>query len=192
MIKNTLRCNQQHVLSSIFIASFALHLSSSVVGAETRYHDSHVHGTGVLNIAQDGNAIFIELKSPVANIVGFEHAPKNEEQEEALHKATHLLQKGDELFTFTANAQCTLQDVHLERADDHHDEHDGEHHDEEGEHSDIEIAYQFSCAQPQEVKTIEVNVFSHFPGFTEIDVQLITPNRQTALELSPTINTISL
>jgi Protein of unknown function (DUF2796) len=43
--------------------------------AEHREHGPHVHGVAQLNVALDGNVLWIELNSPAMNIVGFEHAP---------------------------------------------------------------------------------------------------------------------
>ena len=42
-----------------------------------RQYDSHVHGMGTLNLVADGSEVHIELDSPAANLVGFEHAPSS-------------------------------------------------------------------------------------------------------------------
>ena len=86
----------------------------SINAAETRHYDAHVHGIGKLNVALDGNNLIIELTSPAANIVGFEHAPENEQQSHEVHDAIELLKEGEMLFVFTTKAQCTLHEAHVE------------------------------------------------------------------------------
>ena len=149
--------------------------------SETRQHDAHVHGVANLNVALDGSVLMIELDSPAANIVGFEHAPENEEQAHAVEEAIELLKNGERLFDFSEKAQCTLHDAHVntDMETGHHDEHDSadKHHDDDshghddhdkndekahaGEdhdhddhgssHSEFEVAYHFECTNPDEV-----------------------------------------
>ena len=42
-----------------------------------------------------------------------------------------------------------------------------------------------SAVSPNSLKAIDVLLFSHFPGFEELEVQMLTPKRQTAVELTP-------
>ena len=185
-----------HVLL-IFLLLFLVALEGIGV-CETRQHESHVHGAAELNIALDGTKLFLELSSPAANIVGFEHAPNNEEQRETVHKAMEQLKKGEKLFVLPAKAKCRLQEAHIENVmkEEHHDKHEDEDHDEEekhsdkehddgAEHSDIEVTYHFECTHPEHLKTIDVLLFKRFSGVEEIEVQLITTTKQTALELTP-------
>jgi Protein of unknown function (DUF2796) len=66
--------------------------------AEHREHGPHVHGMAELNVALDGNVLWIELNSPAMNIVGFEHAPQSAEQKAAVHDATETLKDGGHVF----------------------------------------------------------------------------------------------
>jgi len=116
---------------------------------ETRNHQAHVHGEVSFNIAQDGEDLIIAISAPGADIVGFEHAPENAQEEEILKLALASLGAPEHLFVFNKAAQCQLSehmieqslssdhDSHEEDEDGHHDEHDEEHDDEhEGEHHD--------------------------------------------------------
>ncbi len=185
---------------------------TGAVGSETRQHGSHLHGVGQLNIALDGNKLFFELESPAANIVGFEHAPENEKQSHEVHEAVELLEKGETLFVLTPEAKCSLLEAHVESdllGEDHdgqepqQGEHEAEHHEhkeahsekahaEHSAHSDFEASYLFECASPDSLKNIDVKLFSHFPGFEELEVQMLTPKSQTAAELTPKSFQISL
>lgn len=168
--------------------------SASVAIPQTRQHDAHVHGIGMLNIAVAGDELVIELHSPAANIVGFEHAPAHEEQQHAISEATALLEQGEKLFSLPAAAQCTLTDVQVENDMTHGQGEDDTHHRHEDEqaHSEFEATYHFDCARAGKLTTIDVQLFSHFPGFEALEVQLLTPTRQTAAALNAQQRRIAL
>jgi hypothetical protein len=44
-----------------------------------------------MNVAFEENELYIELISPAASIVGFEHHPRSEAQKTAVKKATETL-----------------------------------------------------------------------------------------------------
>ncbi len=89
-------------------------VSASSFAQEHRQHGTHEHGIGKLNLAQDGKEIHLELESPAANIVGFEHTPSTEADHEALQKAIATLKDCDRLFRFSRDAACRLADAHVE------------------------------------------------------------------------------
>jgi hypothetical protein len=188
------------LLISVFLFFVAV---VNVNGAETRHHDAHVHGVGKLNVVLDGSNLVIELKSPAVNIVGFEHAPEDEQQSHEVHEAIELLKEGEKLFVLTTAAQCTLLETHVDNdmkqghheeheAHDHEDAHSGEDHGDDSTHSEFEATYHFECVKPDSLKSIDVLLFSEFSGFEELEVQLLTPKRQTADELTPKKFQISL
>ncbi|RTZ14281.1 DUF2796 domain-containing protein [Vibrio aquaticus] len=109
-----------------------------------RQHSAHVHGEVEFNIAQDGNELLMEITAPGADVVGFEQAPQNSEQEHKLEHAVEHLNKADHIFSLTANAGCKVvhqsvshtlgEDSH--EGHDHHDDHKGHDHDKEHDHHD--------------------------------------------------------
>ena len=126
---------------------------SSIAHAEEgfRQHNAHVHGQVEFNIAQDGSDLLFEITAPGADVVGFEHAPQTEQQQQQLNAAMTTLNQAAEVFVLTDSASCHLIDqsvTHTLGGDDHdnhkHDEehqhHDQEHddhkHDEEHQHHD--------------------------------------------------------
>lgn len=186
-------------ITGLIVFSFLLLTCHTEVSAsEIRQHGSHVHGVGKLNVALDGKDLIIELGSPAANIVGFEHAPKNEQQIHEMHEALELLGSGEKMFALTAKAQCNLHEANVDNdmVEGHHHEHEKGHsekdHTDETGHSEFSATYHFKCEDPNSLKAINVMLFSHFPGFEEIEVQLLTPKRQTAVELTPKKFQISL
>ncbi|SEK66320.1 DUF2796 domain-containing protein [Nitrosovibrio tenuis] len=73
----------------------------------------HVHGQATLEIAVDGPAVQINLNSPVDNLLGFEHAPRNEKERQAIRTMASKLHQPDSLFIFTPTAQCRLESSRL-------------------------------------------------------------------------------
>lgn len=129
--------SSKHALALVI----GLSLASAANAEEYRQHDAHVHGQVEFNIAQDGKDLLVEITAPGADVVGFEHAPENSEQEQALKKAVAALKETGKLFTINQQAKCVIEDVHVahtleqdghEGHDDHgHEEHDHDKHDHE-------------------------------------------------------------
>ena len=84
--------------------------------AEERVHDAHVHGVSRLNIAIEGNTVEMELLSPGANIVGFEHKAESAEDKALVARAAAVLHDGEKLFAFPSGAECRLQTAKVESA----------------------------------------------------------------------------
>ena len=111
---------------------------------EMRQVGSHVHGAANLAIALDGSSLTIELESPYYNLVGFEHAPKTEEQKSSLKLAEAALSDAGSIFRFNEDAGCkpdSAKSIKLMASsghdhDDHddHDTHEHDHHDHEDDH----------------------------------------------------------
>lgn len=173
-----------------------------------RQHGAHVHGHAELAVAMDGPALEINLTSPAANFLGFEHAPQTEEQEAAVEALEKTLADPAKLFAIDADAQCALtastiemgsleaghhdheEHGHAEHGHDthEHEAHDHDAHDHEGEeehHTDIEARYSLTCAKPGALKSITVTLFTEFSGFEEIDAVILSEAGQSAQELDP-------
>ena len=169
---------------------------------EHRQHDAHVHGIAALNLALEGEEVHIELDSPAANIVGFEHAPSSEADHAAFDKAVAALKNGDQLFRFNNEAGCRMEkamvtspflkeehdDQPNKHSEDHGHEKKGEHGHEEHEgeetHSDIEAVYHFECDQPGKLTQLTVELFESFPATEELNVQYVIESKQGAKELT--------
>ena len=120
---------------------------TTVGNAQTvRDLDSHEHGSAILNVAVDINALFLELETPWNNLVGFEHEPGTDGQYAMVKDAWGLLNEPERLFTLN-DGNCTVNEVRVESGmpiephdDDHADHKDGHHNDahddEKDEHHD--------------------------------------------------------
>ena len=178
---------------------------------EHRQHEAHVHGIAALNLALEGEEVHVELDSPAANIVGFEHAPSSEADHAAVNKAVATLKNADQLFRFNKEAGCRLEkamvtsalleEEHQDHDDKHSDDHDHEekgehdhekheheaheHEEHEGEtHSDIEAVYHFECDQPAKLTQLTVELFETFPATEKLNVQYVIETKQGATELT--------
>ncbi|SUD38419.1 putative zinc-binding protein [Ectopseudomonas mendocina] len=153
-------------------------------------HDSlgaHEHGVASLNAALDGNLLELQLESPAMNLVGFEHAAKSDADKAKVAAAKRELEQPVMLFALDSG-DCKATAVELESplfGDADHD-HDHDHHAHEGEHSDIHAHYRFECAKANELKQLDLaELFKRFPATEKIQVQLIGPNGQQGVELTP-------
>ena len=148
---------------------------------------AHVHGLATLNIALEGQILELQLDSPAMNIVGFEYQPSSAADKKTLADAERTLKNEQLLFKLSQDAQCALSAVSIdndlaEHADEHahDDKHDAEH-----QHSDIQVSYQFNCAQPNKLTGIDLaGFFKAFPLTEKIYLQLITAETQQGAELS--------
>lgn len=172
--------------------------------------EAHNHGTAELFIVLVEQDLQIELHSPAANLVGFEHEAKNAEQRAQVESVKQTLENANDLFEISSGA-CELNDLELDMgklvADEtaHHDEddehgdesHDGEeheeehadeeHHDEDDHsdttHSDIEAEYRYSCNKPNSITSVVIKIADQFPGVESLQVQWIVNGRQAATTL---------
>ena len=73
-----------------------------------------------------------------------------------------------------------------EHAKDEHEEHveDGSDSDAEA-HSELRATYHFHCHAPERLGEIDVRAFEHLRDAEEIDVRVVTPAAQLAMELHP-------
>ncbi|EKO3868784.1 DUF2796 domain-containing protein [Vibrio harveyi] len=183
-----------------------LSLTATANAEEYRQHEAHVHGHVEFNIAQDGKDLLIEITSPGADVVGFEHAPENAEQENALNNAIAALKDTNKLFAINQQAKCIIEDVHVahtlgEESHEGHDHHDHEGHDhdkhdheghehheghdhEHGGHGEFTVEYRYHCDSVADLNSIDTTWFKQFPATESISVNLFTDTTQSATNLS--------
>ena len=121
---------------------------------EHREHEAHEHGRGMLDIVAEGEELVVEFRIPAANVVGFEHAPRDDAEHEAVRKAAETFRNPASVLVLPAEAECEVEeaeagivgmgaeehdDDHAREGEDHGhdgDEHAKEEHEEEGEGHD--------------------------------------------------------
>ncbi|EIU6777202.1 zinc-binding protein [Vibrio parahaemolyticus] len=194
-----------------------LSLSTVATAEEYRQHSAHVHGHIEFNIAQDGSDLLLEITAPGADVVGFEHAPANAEQEKTLQHAVATLEDSNALFAINPQAQCEIEEVHVEHSlggqheehehhdheghdhDEHahhdhdgHEGHEGHDHSEHSDHGEFTVQYRFHCAQVGELSHIQTDWFNQFPSTESVNVNLFTDTTQSATSLTKSNTQIAI
>ncbi|EGQ7807848.1 MULTISPECIES: zinc uptake protein ZrgA [Vibrio] len=196
-----------------------LSLSTVATAEEYRQHSAHVHGHVEFNIAQDGSDLLLEITAPGADVVGFERAPENAEQEKTLQHAIATLEDSNALFAINPQAQCEIEEVHVEHSlggqheehehhdheghdhDEHahhdhdkheHDGHEGHDHSEHSDHGEFTVQYRFHCAQVGELSRIQTDWFNQFPSTESVNVNLFTDTTQSATSLTKSNTQIAI
>ena len=159
--------------------------------------DPHQHGVGQLNVAIQGDHVEIELETPGADIVGFEHPPRTAEQKKAVQDAATTLRNGSAIFVFPAAARCELEKTKVESGllEDNHETHEEKHHDEKhhgekhhGEkhkeeiHAEFHALYHFSCKNP--ASYTDLQYFEAFPHAKALLARTITAKGQRKQRLT--------
>lgn len=179
------------------LASAALVLSFPVLADDHQHSlEAHVHGIGTLNIALENQLLELQLESPAMNIIGFEYQPTTAADIQSVKAAQNTLSNAAELFAFSPAAQCRLTSVSIENAllkgsGAHDHDHDHDHESQpaaeiaEHQHNDISAHYQYHCATPAQLNSIDLaGLFKLFTQTEKIQVQLIVGDHQQGAELS--------
>ena len=178
------------------IAGLAVGLAAGSAAARDGHRElgAHEHGHGTFNVAIDGKTVAIELIAPGADIVGFEHAPKTDEQKAKLAAAKAALEKIETVLELPGAAGCkvTKADVEAPHADEKaakgghghgHDHSKKAGEDDDGEaHSEFHATYELTCSAPDALGQLKFAYFDSFKGAEELDVTVVTPKGQKAFE----------
>lgn len=180
-------------------------LAAETKPAAGRQLGAHNHGVGTLDVVLEGDTLEIALGGPMANFVGFEHAPRDAAESGALSAVLARLRETADLFSLPAVARCQATSVAIEPPhyaapdEEHNDEHGNEHHDEHADddereddkadggdsHAEIAASYSFHCASPAALSHIDVAVFEQFPEMEQLTARVIAPGRQAGTTLTP-------
>lgn len=148
-------------------------------------HDNpgaHEHGVARMNLVLESGELLIELESPAANLLGFEHVPTTADERNQAAAVRSTLEQPLSWLGLAEGADCKLAEQHvtgevLEEGATAEQAHTG--------HSDIDAQYRLECAAPEALQTLDLTAFfSRFPGTEQLLVQLIGPNGQTGIQLS--------
>ena len=177
--------------------------------SDHHHQEAHFHGLAQMTMALEGDTIELNLESPAANIVGFEHRAATSRQRQLVNEAKTALESSKQLFSFSGTS-CELTEVDvdvsalldnetLETKEEKHEKNGHGHHDhsdhgksDEATHSDISAHYRFQCDQGAKLTAISLKLFEHFPGVETLNAEWITDNNQGSAELTAGANTLYL
>ena len=166
-------------MKTVFMRATALScalLLPVALAATEREHGAHEHGHVLLQSAIADKNLEIAMQSPAVNILGFEHTAEADADRATLRSAEKLLGTPDRLFQLPSPAECALQSSVVESS--LLEEHGGHE-----EHSEFHTKYSYTCNTPHALVSIDINLFKHFPGIEEIDVQVVSDKGQSIVEL---------
>ena len=158
---------------------------------------AHQHGVAILEVAVDGGTLRLRLESPLDNLAGFEHAPKNEAQKKTIRAMADKLNRPVTLFAPSPQAACVPVSTRIESqvlgpallqvagnppAADNREKAPGPQH--EDGHAELIADYEFRCAQPQHLSALEVKLFDAFPNLKQLDAKVAGPRGQKAARLT--------
>ena len=154
--------------------------------------EAHTHGQGQMTVIYEAGQqheigqLQIELITPAANLLGFEHKPHTQAQWQQVNELRQTLNTPDALLTLTPACELQASDLNLPFAEEVPPEHNGadhnvEHHAEHSHptHHDIHVHYEWLCKGPKP-PSIHVPGFKRFSAFEKIQVQWIANNKQGA------------
>jgi len=149
----------------------------------------HEHGVVKLDVAVEPGRVTLLMESPLANLVGFERAPRTDAERQRVDAALSTLNAAATLFKIDPAAGCTPGPVELNAAA-LADGKPGAAPAEAG-HADLDGSYSFKCKKVIP-SFVDIGLFTAFPGVQRIDVQLITGNAQSRRTLTRTTARLSL
>jgi len=182
------------VASVFFLAVFVLgHLQSATVNAQAEFQQQapHVHGTALLTLVQDRSTLLIEFESPAINIVGFEHAPQNPSQRQAIEEAIQILESIDTVLLLSAldceivHTWATLTGEFSELSHDHDDNHTHEH-------AGFRVIFELACINESAPTELGITAFATFQGIQTIEAQWALDRNQGARRLPNNVNRLRL
>ncbi|WP_373508142.1 DUF2796 domain-containing protein [Thiocapsa sp.] len=160
--------------------------------AGQRQQGAHVHGIAHMTLAAEGPKVLVEVTSPAASLIGFEHAPRTDEERATLALAKENLEAGDAMIRLNIEARCRLEaaEIDAEFADSEQSEHGTHAHDQgtdhgEDGHADFHVVYTFACDRPEELGSAALGLFSGFPALERVLFQYVTAEGQGGAELTP-------
>ena len=143
-------------------------------------HAAHVHGVAKADVAVQGNKLSVQLELPLDSLVGFEHRPRTDAQRRAAQAAVQQLKGASRWLQPDAAAQCTLTSTQID-AQALEPAPPGAKT-AEGGHADLEASYEFTCAAPDKLLTVDIGLAEVFKRIERIEVQVAgakTQSKQT-------------
>lgn len=154
-----------------------------------RQHDSHEHGRADLQLAYADGQLEVTFRATGSDIVGFEHAPRDELQRSGIRSALKTLEDPAVWLTFEPAGACVFSDAQAsslgfqavdasgnaaEADDDHHDHgHDG--------HGEFQVTLKADCGTAP--TSMKIDLVSHFSQLSRIRVDFLTGDHQGRAEL---------
>jgi hypothetical protein len=165
----------------------AIGLLLSVAGVSAS--GPHEHGVVKLDVAVEPGRVTLLMDSPLANLIGFERAPRTDAERKLVDAALTTLNAAATLFKIDPAAGCTPSPVELHAAALEGGKPDAGQA--EASHADIDASFSFKCKKIVPA-FVDVGLFAAFPGMQRLDVQIVNGNAQFKRTLTRPATRLSL
>ena len=167
---------------------------------------AHEHGVVRLDVSVEGSRLTIDMVAALDNWLGFERAPRTDAERKAAAEVLARLrnpQQGTPLFVPDAAAQCQLVKAEVlapvlepgakpAAKSATAPASPPAAHKSGGEHADLEASYTFQCAQPTQLRTLELGLFDAYKRIQRIHVQVAGPKGQSKVTLRRPARSVTL
>jgi hypothetical protein len=144
-------------------------------------HRPNVHGTTIVDVAQNGRELAIAFELSGLDAVGFEHAPRSEAERNKINTTLNILQSPDEWVIPNAEAHCHRSFIgvtpNVFRIS--HEEEAPQPKRSRDEYADIGVQYSFTCDAPLQLRALEFDLIGRFPKLRAIIVNVTAPGGQS-------------
>lgn len=171
-------------------------VATTLASTTATAQSAHLHGEGRVNVAIDGDRLFMALESAGADIVGFEHMAHSAAEKQAVANAIAQLGEPMQMLRLTPAAGCETvrASAAIDTGEHGHDDqhHDDEHHESHDDkkpsgsaesHSAFTADYEIHCADIDALVTVEFAYFQHFANAQSLDIVLIDDGGQRRVEV---------
>ncbi|MDG5500252.1 DUF2796 domain-containing protein [Marinobacter sp. BGYM27] len=140
--------------------------------------DAHEHGHATLDIATENQTVELYFKSPAVNLVGFEHAPENNDERDQLKNAVAWFDQHPIIDIVNRNCELSrssIEETVTQEAESHHHH---EHDEHEGTHSEFIVNQTLYCDTNVTGEISTAGLLKQFNGIEELDVSWVTGSGQ--------------
>lgn len=126
-----------------------------------KLHKAHTHGVVALKVMtkQDGG-IHVHMDIPLESLVGFEHKPKNDQQQTALDHAEKVLSDVKNVMSFAKSRKCQHKTQSLDLVYEAH-------------HAEAQYRYEGRCEGELSSQKITILMASHFSRIKQIRLTVV-------------------
>jgi len=149
------------------------------------FAQKHVHGEGLLLIAQEQQQWQFEFVLPAADLLGFEHMPQTLEQKQQVSSMINKIENVHYMIKLPTSCQRVSTSHSLAAFLDANQPlaHLREH-----EHTDIRVTYIFDCKESPSFA--EASLLNSIDPLNKVNAQWTINGQQGAVELTPSFNVV--
>jgi hypothetical protein len=156
----------------LLISTLGTAEQTSGVGAKKpkRKGHKHEHGKSEFRLISSGTEFGLEGALPLADLVGFERAPKSEQEKKDLNQALELVKTGK--LIAPDSSECSIAEAKAVVDPDFSDK---------VSHYEVDIEIAWKCAKP--VVQLKLDGFTHFKNVNSLNLIILNQGKQASLSV---------